>query len=126
MNQKDVSDSVLEVNAKNWEKEILSSEKLVLVEFWHESCPSCKEFAPIFSKVSKEYNDELKFCKLNVLKNKENKDLAIKYGLVSTPTLIFFCNGKTILTKEDRDGFETKERFIRLIQDMKNKCSEEK
>jgi thioredoxin 1 len=123
INQKNVPISIQEVNAENWEKEILNSKSLILVEFWHESCPSCKIFAPMFSKVSKEYENKLKFYKLNVLKNKENKDLAIKYGLVSTPTLIFFCNGKTLATKEDRDGFETEERFIRLIQDMLNKCS---
>lgn len=126
INQKEISDFTLETNSKNWKKEILSSKMLVLVEFWHEGCPSCKDFAPIFSKVSKEYKNELKFYKLNVLESKENKDLAIKYGLVSTPTLIFFCNGEIIATKEDREGFETEKRFIELIQDMIDKCSRNK
>ena len=122
-NQKDIADSIVDVSVNNWEKEILDSKKLILVEFWHDNCQSCKEFNPIYSKVSKEYDNKLKFYKLNVLKSKENKDLAIKYGLVSTPTLIFFCNGKILAIKEERDGFETEKRFVQLIQHMVNKCS---
>lgn len=120
--QDDLLDPTLEVSSTNWEKEILQSNKLVVVEFWHESCPSCKEFAPTYIKVAKEYDDKLKFAKLNVLKNKENRDIAVKHGLTSTPTLIFFCNGKPIATKVGRDGFETEQQFKQLIKDMINKC----
>ncbi len=115
-------DSILEVNAKNWEDKILQSNLLVVVEFWHENCPSCKSFAPTYIEVAKEYKGKLKFAKLNVLMSKDNRDVAVKYGLVSTPSLVFFCDGKVIATKVGRDGFETKERFKQLINDMINKC----
>jgi thiol-disulfide isomerase/thioredoxin len=94
----------------------------VLVEFWHQNCDACKDFAPIFQRNAMEFKDKLKFFKLNVLKNKENKDLAIKYGLTSTPTLIFFCNGKEIATKEDREGFETEAQYKELLNSMIKKC----
>jgi len=116
--------SILNVNSKNWEHYVLESKNLVLVEFWHESCPSCKEFDPICLEVAKEYKDKLKFIKFNVLKNKANRSLAIKYGLTSTPTLIFFCNGKSLSTKEEREGFETKIQFRKTIDKMLDKCTE--
>ena len=119
-------DKILEVNSQNWESEVLQSEMLVLVEFWHTSCQSCKEFNPIFTQVAKEKNNQLKFVKLNVLSNVENRTLAIKYGLTSTPTLIFFCNGKPIATRIKRDGFETKERLKQLIDKMKSECSDKR
>jgi thioredoxin 1 len=114
---------ILEVNSKNWKHYVLESKNLVLVEFWHETCPSCKEFDPIYIDVAKEYQNKLKFIKFNVLKNKENRNLAVKYGLTSTPTLIFFCDGKLLVTKEEREGFESKEQFKRLIDEMQNKCN---
>jgi len=119
-------DKILEINSQNWESEVLKSEILVLVEFWHTSCQSCKEFNPIFIQVAKENNNQLKFVKLNVLSNVENRALAIKYGLTSTPTLIFFCNGKPIATRIERDGFETKERLKQLIDKMKSECSDKR
>jgi thioredoxin 1 len=120
---KDVHDPILDVNSKNWEKQILKSKKLLMVEFWHKSCPACKDFAPMLNEVANKYEEKMKFFRLNVLENKENRELAVKYGLTSTPALIFFCNGKSIATKEDREGFETKHQFEKLIKDMINNCS---
>ena len=119
---KDPVNPILEVNSKEWEKKILKSKMLVLVEIWHQNCPACKDFAPIYKKSAIEFKNKLSFFKLDVLKNKENRDLAIKYGLTSTPTLIFFCNGKKIASKEDRDGFETEEQFRNLLNTMIKKC----
>ena len=116
-------DNILEVDSQNWESQVLQSERLVLVEFWHASCQACKEFNPLFIQVAKEKKNELKFVKFNVLSNAENRELAIKYGLTSTPTLIFFCDGKPIATKVGRDGFETKERLKQLIDKMKSEFS---
>ena len=124
--QDSIHNTVLEVNSQKWELEVLKSNRLVLVEFWHTNCPSCKEFDPILVQVAKEYKNQLKFVKLNVLKNSDNRAIAIKYGLTSTPTLVFFCDGKPIATKVERDGFETKERLKQLVNEMKSECSEKR
>jgi thioredoxin-like negative regulator of GroEL len=50
-----------------------------------------------------------------VLKNKEHQDLAIKYGIMGTPTIIFFCDGRPI---ETVTGFQPKERLIKLVEDV--------
>ena len=110
--------TVLDVSADNWEKEILQSDTLVLVDFWHERCPWCKRLDPIYSDVAEEYGDKVKFAKLNVLESHENQHIAVEYGVMGTPTLVFFCNGRSI---ETAVGFQPKERLTRLIDDMIDK-----
>ena len=57
----------------------------------------------------------VKFAKFNVLKNSKHQDLAIKYGIMGTPTIIFFCDGRSI---ETVTGFQPKERLIQLVEDV--------
>ena len=113
--------SVLDVNADSWEREILRSDTLVVVDFWHEQCPWCKRLDPIYSEVSEEYKNEVKFAKLNVLQRLENRDIAVKYGIMGTPTLVFFCDGRPI---ETAAGFQPKERLKRLVDDVIDKHRE--
>lgn len=113
--------SVLDVNADNWEREILQSATLVVVDFWHEQCPWCKRLEPIYSEVSEEYEGKVKFAKLNVLKSHENQQMAVKYGIMGTPTLIFFCDGRPIETVA---GFQPKERLRQLVDDVIDKHRE--
>ena len=110
--------SVLDVNADNWETEILQSDTLVVVDFWHEQCPWCKRLDPIYSAVSEEYKNKVKFAKLNVLESNENQQIAVKYGIMGTPTLIFFCDGRPI---ETVTGFQPKERLKQLVDDVIDK-----
>ena len=112
---------VLDVSAGDWEKEILKSDTLVLVDFWHERCPWCKRLEPIYKEVAKEYEDKVKFAKLNVLESQENRDIAVKYGIMGTPTLVFFCEGRPI---EVVAGFQPKERLKQLVDDMIDKHRE--
>ena len=112
---------VLEVSADDWEKEILHSASLVLVNFWHEQCPWCKRLGPIYSEVAEEYRDKVKFAKLNVLESHENRDIAVKYGLMGTPTLVFFCEGRAVETVA---GFQLKERLRQLVDDVIDKHRE--
>ena len=112
---------VLDVSAGDWEKEILKSNTLVLVDFWHERCPWCKRLAPIYSEVAKEYEGKVKFAKLDVLESQDNREIAVKYGIMGTPTLVFFCEGRPI---ETIAGFQPKERLKQLVDDMVDKHRE--
>jgi len=113
--------SVLDVNADSWEKEILQSDTLVIVDFWHEQCPWCKRLNPIYSDVSEEYKGKVKFSKLNVLVSPENQQIAVKYGVMGSPTLVFFCDGRPI---ESVVGFQPKERLKQLVDDVIDKHRE--
>ena len=68
---------------------------------------------PIFEEVAKKYKNKLKFAKFNVFKNEKHQDLAIKYGIMGTPTIIFLCDGRPV---ETITGFQPKEQLIQLVE----------
>lgn len=111
----------IDVDASEWEKEILQSNTLVIVDFWHERCSWCVKLTPIYNEVAEEYENKVKFAKLNVLANSENQQITVKYGVMSTPTLMFFCEGRPIETVV---GFQTKAGFKQIVEDMLVKYQE--
>lgn len=84
--------SVLEVTSNQFEEEILKSEKPVLVDFYATWCGPCKMLAPIVDEVAEEKED-VKVCRINI---DENQDLAVKYGIMSIPTLVVIRNGEEV------------------------------
>ena len=107
--------SVKEVNASNWEQEVLESDILTIVDFWHNGCPWCLRLNPIFNEVAEEYKDTIKFVKLNVLEDPGNREIAIHNGIMSTPTLVFFCKGRPV---GQVMGFLPKESLTKMLDDM--------
>lgn len=114
-------ESVLEADASNWEQEVLQSDMLTIVDFWHHRCPWCIKLNPIFNEVAEEYKDKIKFVKLNVLENPNNQQVAIQHGIMSTPTLMFFCEGRPV---GQALGFMPKKHLKKLIDDMLEKHRE--
>lgn len=110
--------SVYDVNADGWEKIVLKSEILVVVDFWHEQCLWCKKLDPIYGLIADRYKNKVKFVKLNVLENPEHRQIAIKYGIMSTPTLVFFCRGKPI---GRFTGFKPKDELEKLVKEFVDK-----
>lgn len=90
LEEENMSENVLEVTSENFEKEVLESEKTVLVDFYAEWCGPCKRLSPIVEEVAKE-EEEVKFVKMNI----DNcEDIAIEYQVMSIPTLVVMKNGK--------------------------------
>ncbi len=83
---------MIEVNSKNFEKEVLKSNKKVLVDFFAEWCGPCKMVRPILEELSNTKKD-VKFASINV---DEEEDLAQEYGVMSIPCLIIFDGGKEV------------------------------
>ena len=81
-----------EVNESNFEKEVLKSDKLVVVDNFALWCQPCLAMAPIFDELSKEMKN-IKFVKLNV---DENNEISSKYNIMSIPTFLIFNNGKEV------------------------------
>jgi thioredoxin 1 len=75
----------------NFNQEVLKSNLPVMVDFWSDWCMPCKMLAPVIEAIAKEYEGKLKVCKLNV---DDAQEIAIKYGVMSIPTLIFFKKGE--------------------------------
>jgi thioredoxin 1 len=110
-------ENVLEINADSWKREVLESNVLTLVDFWHKQCQWCLKLNPILDETSKDYKGKIKFVRLNVME-KENREIAIHYGVMSTPTLIFFCKGKPV---ERIMGYLSKEELMNKLDNMLGK-----
>ena len=100
------------LDSNNFEEEIKNTDKLVLVDFFATWCGPCKMLVPIISEISEEYSDRVKVCKVNV---DENNELAMKYNIVSIPTLIFFRHGKIV---ETTIGFSSKSELVNIINKL--------
>ena len=84
--------SVLHLNHQNFD-EALKSDKPVLVDFWAEWCAPCRMFGPIFEKAAEKLDITAVFAKVNV---DESETLALKYSVMSIPTVILFKNGAEV------------------------------
>ena len=81
--------SVLKITNDNFNEEVLNSEKTTIVDFYADWCGPCKMMSPIIDKIAEE-NETIKVGKLNV---DEAQDIAVKYNVMSIPTIIVFKNG---------------------------------
>jgi len=68
---------------------LVSSNALVLVDFWAEWCGPCKSMHPVFERMAKKYRG-IKFARVDV---DRNQDIAMQFGVQSIPTFIMFRNG---------------------------------
>ena len=102
----------INLNLSNFNDEITNTNKLVLIDFFATWCGPCKMLSPIISEIANEYSNSIKVCKVNV---DENQDLAMKYNIMSVPTLLFIKNGKII---KSSIGFCSKSELNNIINDL--------
>ena len=82
---------MLELTSKNFESEVIKSDKPVVVDYWAEWCGPCRIFSPIIEEVEKSYTGKVKFGKLNT---DENSDVAARYNIMSIPSVLLFEKGE--------------------------------
>ena len=85
--------NVKEFTDSNFESEVLKSSTPVLVDFWAEWCGPCRMLGPTIEKLANDYNGKVKVGKVDT---DANRDVAIKYGISSIPTVIVFNGGQVV------------------------------
>ncbi len=81
------------VTEREWETEVLQSPTPVLVDFWAIWCGPCRLIAPIVEELATQYAGKLKVLKVDV---DQEQNLAIRYGIMSIPTLLLFKGGQVV------------------------------
>ena len=94
---------ITNVTKDTFNTEIEQAKETVLVDFWAAWCMPCKMLSPAVEAVAEERSD-VKVCKINI---DEEPELAIRFGVMSIPTLIVFKDGEVanksvgLISKED-------------------------
>lgn len=101
--------SVINVKTSEFEKEVLQSEKPVLVDFWASWCGPCKALAPVIDEIAAERSD-IKVCKVDV---DAEPSLASRYGIMGVPTLALVRDGQVV---QQTAGVKPKAQILAMLE----------
>lgn len=96
------------VTKENFDSEISEAKETVLVDFWAAWCMPCKMLSPAIEQIADERKD-IKVCKINI---DEQPELAIRFGIMSIPTVMVFKNGEVAAKSV---GLVSKEDLLKLL-----------
>lgn len=85
---------------------------VTMVDFWAPWCGPCRMIAPIVEELAEEFDGKAKIVKVNT---DEEQDIAVKYGIRSIPTIIFFKDGEVV---EQMVGAASKQAFADKINSL--------
>lgn len=84
--------SVITITKENFQKEVLESDKPVLLDFWASWCGPCRMVSPVIDQIAEE-TPTVKVGKVNV---DEQRELAAAFNVMSIPTLVVMKDGKVV------------------------------
>ena len=84
--------SVIHIDRNNFQREVLNSDRPVLLDFWAPWCAPCRMVGPILDEIAEERSD-VKVAKINI---DEQPELASQFGVMSIPTLMVMKEGRIV------------------------------
>lgn len=119
-----------EIHAPDFEKEVLHG--TVVLDFYSSECPPCEALAPKFEGLANLYGKDIQFLKIF---RQQNRELAEKLGVKSSPTLLFYKDGQEVAGRlsggikrsdimERLDSMISIERSIEIKRQVKPSVSE--
>lgn len=100
--------SILNLTEKDFDREVMESDKPVLVDFFATWCGPCNMLHPIIEEIAEEH-PEYKICQVDV---DREPDLAMRFGVMSIPSLIAVKNGEIVETSL---GFCSKDEVLEML-----------
>lgn len=100
--------AVLHLNQEGFDQ-LMASNQTVLVDFWATWCGPCKMLAPVIEDLAARYDGKITVAKVDV---DAESDLAMRFGIMSIPTVILFQNGEEV---ERKVGLLPKESYVELM-----------
>ncbi|MTK07420.1 thioredoxin [Lacrimispora xylanisolvens] len=102
--------SVLKITKENFEKEVMQSDKPILLDFWASWCGPCKMVGPVVEQVAAETAEVARVGKINV---DEEQELAQAFKVMSIPTLVVMKEGKVV---KSTVGVQSKQTLLSMLQ----------
>lgn len=102
--------SVLKITKENFEKEVMQSDKPILLDFWASWCGPCKMVGPVVEQVAAETAEVARVGKINV---DEEQELAQAFKVMSIPTLVVIKEGKVV---KSTVGVQSKQTLLSMLQ----------
>ncbi len=86
-----MADTVVAIHGSRFQDEVVKASQPVVVDFYADWCGPCKMIEPVIHQLSQEYQGRVKFVKIDT---DANQEIAMQFGIMSIPTVMFFSKGK--------------------------------